>query len=230
MLKPESLRLPDNSESSDTDEESEEGTPPLSPSLQESKSDQFALSPVIPPQGTTTPGDVTIVVTDAPVSAQDPSPVPDDAQPSSSTPVKQEGTAAKPVKVSIEVHEVPDSDQDVDNASESPLATLVTQTGRDLPRLRDTPQPPSREVGGDPMRHLTLDPAKPLAELVGRMRAHLSPTRGFTSGGFGVPPLSGDDLVALEGLISKLYLVGRSGEWGGRISRWFSLNRLHARE
>ncbi len=36
------------------------------------------------------------------------------------------------------------------------------------------------------------------------MRAHLSPTRGFTSGGFGVPPLSGDDLVVLEGLISKV--------------------------
>ena len=178
--KPESVQLPDNSESSDTDEESEEGTPPLSPSLQESKSDQFALSPVIPPQGTTTPGDVTIVVTDAPLSAPDPSPMPDDAWPSSSTPVKQEGTAAEPVTVSVEVHVVPDSDQDVDNVSESPLTalshmTMGTQTGRDLPGQRDPPQPSSREVGEDPGRHLTLDPARPLAELVGRVRAHLSP-------------------------------------------------------
>ncbi len=39
------------------------------------------------------------------------------------------------------------------------------------------------------------------------MRAHLSPTRGFASGGFGVPPLSGDDLAVLEGWISK---VGRT--------------------
>ncbi len=84
-LKPESVRLPDNSESS---EGSEEGTLQPSLSLQESKSDQFALSPVIPPQGTSTMGDVTTVVTDTPVSAPDPSPVPDSARPSSSTPVK----------------------------------------------------------------------------------------------------------------------------------------------
>ncbi len=109
MLKPESVRLPDNSESSDTDEESEEGALPLSPSPKESKSDQFALSPVTPPQGTHTPGDVTIVVTDTPVSAQDPSPMPDNARASSSTPVEQEGTAAEPVKVSVEVHAVPGS-------------------------------------------------------------------------------------------------------------------------
>ncbi len=36
------------------------------------------------------------------------------------------------------------------------------------------------------------------------MRAHLSPTRGFASGGFGVPPLSGDDLAVLEGWIRKV--------------------------
>ena len=133
----------------------------------------------------------------------------DDARPSSSTPAKQEETAAEPVTVSVEVHVVPDSDPDVDNVSESPLMalsrmTLGTQTGRNLPRQRDPPQPPSREVGEDPRRHLTLDPAKPLAELVGRMRSHLSPTRGFVSGGFGVPPLSGDDLVVLEGYIDKV--------------------------
>ncbi len=41
--------------------------------------------------------------------------------------------------------------------------------------------------GAGPGRPLTLDPAKPIAELVGRIRAHLSPTRGFASGGFRVP-------------------------------------------
>ncbi len=135
--------------------------------------------------------------------------MPDDARLSSSTAAKQEGTAAEPITVSVEVHVVPDSDQDVDNVSESPLTalarmTLGTQTGSDLPRQRDPPQPPSREVGEDPRRHLTLDPAKRLAELVDRMRAHLSPTRGFTSSGFGVPPLSGDNLVVLEGYIAKV--------------------------
>ncbi len=73
-----------------------------------------------------------------------------------------------------------------------------------LPRQRDSPQPPSRDTGENPERHLTLDPARPLAELVGRVRAHLSPTRGLASGGFGVPPLSSDDLVMLEGYISKV--------------------------
>ncbi len=110
-LKPESVRLPDNSsESSDTDEESEEGVLPPSHSQQGSKSDQFALSPVTPSQGTSTPGDVTTMVTDNPALAQDPSPVPDSARPSSSTPVKQGETAAQPLKVSVEVHVVLDSE------------------------------------------------------------------------------------------------------------------------
>ncbi len=77
--------------------------------------------------------------------------------------------------------------------------TLVTQTGSELPRQRDPSQPPSWEVTGNPARPLTLDPARPIAALVGRVRAHLSPTKGFASGGFGVPPLTGDDLDVLEG-------------------------------
>ncbi len=36
------------------------------------------------------------------------------------------------------------------------------------------------------------------------MLAHLSPTRGFASGGLRVPPLSGDDLAVLEGWIGKV--------------------------
>ncbi len=60
--------------------------------------------------------------------------MPDSTRPSSSTPVKQEGTTAKPVKLSVEVHVVPDSDQDIDDVSESSLGvlshmTLGTQTG-----------------------------------------------------------------------------------------------------
>ena len=205
MRKRESIQLPDSSESSDTDEESEEGSHPPPHSLQESKSDQFALSPVIPPQGASPLGDVTTVVTDTPVSAQDPSPVPNDDWPSSSTPVNQEGTAAKPVDVSVEVHVVPD-------VSESPLGelsrmSLGSQTGSALSHQGDPPQPPSRDVGENAERHLTLDPARPLAELVGWMHTHLSPTRGFASGGFGVPPLSGDDLVVLEGWINKVGLT-----------------------
>ncbi len=144
---PESVQLPDSSESSDTDEESEEGTHPPSHSLQESKSDQFALSPMTPPQGISTPGDVTTVVTDTPVLVQDPSPMPDNARPRRSTPVKQEGTTVELVMVSVEVHEVRDSEQDEDSVSESPLTalahmTLGTQTGSELPCQREPSQPP----------------------------------------------------------------------------------------
>ncbi len=133
------------------------------------------------------------MVTGTPVLGQDPSPVLDDARPSSSTPVNQEGTAADQVTVSVEVHEVPDSEQDEDSVCENPLTalahmTLGTQTGSELPRQRDPSPPPSREVREDSGRSLTLDPTRPMAELMGRIRTHLSPTRGFASGGFGVPP------------------------------------------
>ncbi len=211
-LKPESVQLPDNSESSDTDEESEEGTLPPSHSLQESKSDQFALYPVIPPQGTSTPGDITTVVTDNAVSAQDPSPVPNSAQLSSSTPVKQEGTAAQPIEVSVEVHVVPDSDQDVADVSKSPLGALSrmslgTQTGSALRRQRDPSQPPSRDIGESMERHLNLDPARPVAELMGQMRAHLSSTPGLASSGVEVPPFSNNDLTVLEQWIDSVGLT-----------------------
>ncbi len=79
------------------------------------------------------------MVTDTPVLVQDPSPVPDDTRPRSSTPVKQEETVVEPVMVSVEVHEVPESEQDDDSASENPLTglahmTLGTQTGSTLSR------------------------------------------------------------------------------------------------
>ncbi len=115
------------------------------------------------------------------------------------------------VTVSVEVHVVPDSDQDVESVSRSPLTaltrmTLGTQTGSALPRQRDPSQPPSREVREDLAQHLTLDPARPIAELVGRVCAHPSPSLGSASGGFGVPPLTGDELVVLEGYIARVGL------------------------
>ncbi len=86
--KPRSIPLPVSSESSDQEEEGEASAHLPLHSAQESQPDQFALSPVIPPQGTSTPGDVTTSVTDTPVLPQDPSPVSNDAPPSSSAPVK----------------------------------------------------------------------------------------------------------------------------------------------
>ncbi len=205
----ESVRLPDHSESSDPEEGDEGGTQPPSHSHQENKSDQFALSPVIPPQGTSTPGDVTTSVTDTPVLPQDPSPVSNDTLPSSSAPVKQKGTADNAVTVSVDVHEVPDSEQDEGGVSGDPLAALAhtmlgTQTGRELSHQKDPFQLSSQEEMENEGRNLTLDPAKPLAELVGQIRAYLSPTRGYAHGGERVPPFDRDDLAALEGYVDQV--------------------------
>ncbi len=128
---------------------------PPSHSLQEGKSHQPALSPVIPPQGTSTSGDVTTPVVDTPVVAKDPSFVSDDAPQSSSTPVFQERTAAESVTVDVEVHEVPESEPEEGIVSEDPQvvlvhATLGTQTGSTLPCQEDPFQPPAREVMGNP--------------------------------------------------------------------------------
>ncbi len=206
---PESIQLPDTSDSSDAEGEEEVHTQPPSHSLQEDKSDQPALSPVIPPQGTSTSGDVTTPVTDAPVMVQDPSLVSNDAPPSNSTHVMQQGMAANPVTVDVEVHEVLDSELDEDIVSEKPQTALVrttlgTPTGSQLPSQEDSFQPPAREVMENPERILTLDPAMPLATLVGRIRAHLSPVRGYASGGERIPALDGNDLVALERYIERV--------------------------
>ncbi len=133
---------------------------------------------MIPPQGTSTPGDVTTLVIDTPVLPQDPTPVSNDALPSSSAPVEQEEAADKPVAVSVEVHTVPDSEQDEGGVSEDPLealtrATLGTQIARELSLQEDSFQLSSQEEMEYEGRTLTLDPAKPLAELVGQMHAYL---------------------------------------------------------
>ena len=57
------------------EEGNEEDTLPPSHSPKEGKSDKFALSPMTPPQGLSTPGGITTTVTNNPVLAQDPSPV-----------------------------------------------------------------------------------------------------------------------------------------------------------
>ena len=124
-------------------------------------------------------------------------------------PVKQEETAADLVMVSAEVYEVPESEQDEENVSEDPITALAhislrTQTGSELPCQGDPSQSPSQEITGNPGRILTLDPARPTAEIVGQLRAHLSPTWGYASGGVRVPFLDRDDLVALEGYVDQV--------------------------
>ncbi len=63
-----------------------------------------------------------------------------------------------------------------------------------------------QDTGDDIERHLNLDPAKPVAEFVGQMRAQLSPTPGLASGGVRVPPLSNDDFVMVGQWIDRVGL------------------------
>ncbi len=84
--------------------------------------------------------------------------------------------------------------QDKGDVSEDPLAalaraTLGTQTGSELSRQEDPFHFSSAEEMENEGQTLILDPANPLAELVGQMRTHLSPTRGYAPSGERVPPL-----------------------------------------
>ncbi len=72
------------------------------------------------PPETQTWGDVTSAITDTAVFLQDHSPVQDSARPNSSTPVKQEGTAAQSFEVSTEVYAAMSSERGAVDASGGP--------------------------------------------------------------------------------------------------------------
>ncbi len=139
LPKPEDTRLPaDAAESSDTEDESVGSAYLLSHSPRDSKSDQFAFSLVTPPQEPLIPGGITTTVTDKTVLTRDSSPVPDSARLSSSTPVKQEGTAAQTLQVSAEVYVVTEPEREAADVSKNPLQVLTrmslgTQVSSELP-------------------------------------------------------------------------------------------------
>ncbi len=164
-----------------------------------------------PPQEPSILGGITTTVTDKTVSTQDSSLVPDSARPSSSTPVKQEGTAAQILQVSAEVYVVTEPECSAADASESPLQALScmslgTQVTSDLPYQRDPSLSPPRSTEDDIRLCLDLDPAKPVAELIGQMCAQLSPSRGLILGGVSVAPLSNDDVIVLGQWINQMGL------------------------
>ncbi len=143
---------------------------------------------MIPPQGTSTPGEVTTTVTDNPVLAQDPSPMPNSARPSSSTPVKQEGTAVQPLEFSVEVHMLPDSEQDDADVSKGPVGALSrmnlgTQVGSALSHPEDPSQSPSRSTAGESALCLRVDQTKSTVEAYNQIRAELQLTRDPILGG-----------------------------------------------
>ncbi len=180
-------------------------------SPKEGKSDQFALYMVTPPQGLSTPGDITTTVTDNPVLTQDPPPVLDSARPSSSTPVKQEGTAAQPLEVSVEVHVVPDSEQDAADVSEGPVGalsrmSLVTQVGSELFHQTDQSQCPSWSTGDESALCLKVDQTKSMVDAYNQIRAELQLARDPVSGGEELAPLPDYDMAAFEQLVLRLGL------------------------
>ncbi len=102
------------------------------------------------------------MVQDNPALAQDSSPVLDSARPSSSTPVKQEGTATQTLQVSAEVHMGSRSEQNTADVNEGPVGALSrmslgTQVGNELSHQRDSSQSPLRSTGGKSVLCLKAD-------------------------------------------------------------------------
>ncbi len=177
--KPEDIQLPaDASESLDTEDENVESAQPLSRSPHESKPDQFGLSPVTPPKEPLILGDITTPVIDVAVLTQDSSPVPDSSHPSSSTSVKQEGTAAQILHVCDEVYVVTEPERGAADVSESPLQVLScmslgTQVGSDLPSQEDPSLSPLRSTDDRKELCLKVDQTKSTVEVYNQIRAEL---------------------------------------------------------
>ncbi len=83
---------------------------------------------------------------------------------------------------------------------------MGTQVSSELPYQGDLSLSPPQSTEGDITLCLDLDPARPVAELVGQMRAHLSPSWGLVPGGTGVPPLSNEDVTVLGQWINQVEL------------------------
>ncbi len=210
--KPDDIRLlADASESSDTEDENVVSAQLLSRSPQESKPDQFALSPVTPPKEPLIPGDITTPVTDIAVSTQDSSSVPGSTRPSSSTPVKQEETTAQILQVSAEVYVLTESERGAVDASESPLQALShmslgTQVDSDLPYHGDPSLSLPRSTDDKPGLCLKVDQTKSMVEVYNQIRAELQLTQDPILGGGELAPLSDEDMTAFEQLVLTLGL------------------------
>ncbi len=113
--------------------------------------------------------------------------------------------------MSAEVYVVTEPERGAAGARESPLQVLYrmslgTQVNSELPYQGDPSLSPPRSTEGDITPCLDLDPAKPVAKLVGQMHAQLSPSRGLVPGGVRVPPLSNNDIVVLGQWINQVGL------------------------
>ncbi len=207
----EDVGLPVTFESDDSEDENLGGTPSPSRSLLGSKSDPLAPQTVTPPKGPQTQGDVTSVVTDTAVTLQDRSPVQGSTHPSSSTPVKQEGTAAQSFEVSAEVYAVMGSERGAVDVSEGQIQapscmSLGTQVGSDLSYSEGLSLAPPQSTDDTAGPCLEIDPSGPVGEIASQMRAQLQLARSPISGGAGLAPLSYDDLVVFEQWVHKVRL------------------------
>ncbi len=212
VRKPEAVSLPDDPfESDDSEDENAGGAPLLSCSPMESKSDQLAPQMVPPPKESLIPGDVTSLVTNAAVTSQDCSPVHDSACPSSSTPVKQEGTVAQPFEVSANVYVVMGHECGAVNTSRGQTQvpsrmSLGTQVDSDLSFTEGSSLALTQATDDNPGSCLQIDLAKPIAEIASQVRAQLQLAQSHTLGGARVTPISDEDLVMFGQWMDKVGL------------------------
>ncbi len=169
----------------------------------ESKSDQLALSTVMPPKELLIPGDITSLVTVIAVMTQGPSAVSDRTHPSSSMPVKQEGTVAQPFQVSGMVYEVTEPELGTANMSggqtQAPSRmSLGTQVDSDLSFTESSSLALPQGTDENPGLCLEVDPTKSTVEIINQICTELQLAWGSVSGGEGLAPLSDEDMTAFE--------------------------------
>ncbi len=151
-------------------------------------------------------GDITTLVIGVAVTTQDPSHVPSSTCPSSSTPVKQEGTAAQTLQVSAEVYVVTEPECGTADVSRSQAQTtchmsLGTQVRSDLSYHEDLSLSPPPSTDDKPGLCLEFDLTKSVVEAFNQIRAELQLVQDSVSGGEGLAPLLDEDMTTFEQLV-----------------------------
>ncbi len=107
---------------------------------------------------------------------------------------------------------VTEPEHDATDVSEGPARVLShmslgTQVSSELSHQSDASLSPQQSTEGEITLCLNLDPARPVAQLVGQMRTQLSPSQGLVPGSMRVPLLSNDDVVVLGQWIDQVRLL-----------------------
>ncbi len=119
--------------------------------------------------------------------------------------------STQPLRVSVEINVVLDSEQDDADVSEGPVGALShmslgTQVCSVLSHQRDQSQSPSQSTGDESALCLKKDQNKSTVEAYNQIRAELQLTQDPISGWEELAPLSDEDMAAFEQLVLRVGL------------------------